>query len=151
MSPEAQVHCRKLDVVTVKGSAVPMSIYTYDTLQTQTFPVLRTPKFSSLDLEEVLQTQADNYDATLWEHDEDLVQLRRLATPEFRKIYQQGLECYLSGDWLKARNFLEEANEMMKCSDTKNDGPSQTLLSYMESRDWKSPADWEGYRPLTSK
>ena len=38
MSQEAQDACRRLDVVTVKGSAVPMPIYTYDTFQNQTFP-----------------------------------------------------------------------------------------------------------------
>jgi len=151
MSSEAQVHCRKIDVVTVKGSAVPMPIYTYDALQNQQFPLLKTPKFSNLVLEDVLKKQADNYDISMWEQDEDLVQLRCLITPEFKKIYQQGLDFYLSGDWLKSRDFLREANKMMKKSDTNDDGPSQTLLSYMHSRDWTCPPDWSGCRPLTSK
>jgi class 3 adenylate cyclase len=37
MSPEAQSFCRKVDVVTVKGSEVPVGVYTYDALQDQTF------------------------------------------------------------------------------------------------------------------
>lgn len=151
MSSEAQVHCRKVDVVTVKGSAVPMPIYTYDSLQNQVFPLLKTPKFSSLDLEQVLKKQADNYDTSLWEQDQDLLQLRCLSTPKFRKTYQQGLEHYLSGNWQKSKEFLEETNKMMKDSDTKDDGPSRTLLSYMKCRDWTCPKDWNGYRPLTSK
>ena len=60
MSPEAQDHCRKIDVVTVKGSATPMPIYTHDTFQNQLFPELQAPKFSSLDLEEILAAQADD-------------------------------------------------------------------------------------------
>jgi len=37
MSPEGQKVMRKLDVVTVKGSEVPIGIYTYDALQDQVF------------------------------------------------------------------------------------------------------------------
>jgi len=135
----------------VKGSSVPMPIYTYDSLQNQKFPQLKTPKFSNLDLEAVLQKQAEDYDVLVWEHDQDLLQLRCLATPKFLKIYSKGLEQYLGGDWPTARGFLEEANEMMVDSDTAGDGPSKTLLSYMQSRDWTCPPDWNGFRPLTSK
>jgi len=31
------------------------------------------------------------------------------------------------------------------------DGPSLTLLEYMEARNWTAPGDWEGFRPLTAK
>lgn len=31
------------------------------------------------------------------------------------------------------------------------DGPSQTLLAYIEARHCEAPADWQGFRPLTSK
>lgn len=31
------------------------------------------------------------------------------------------------------------------------DGPSQTLLAYLEARNCEAPADWQGFRPLTSK
>ena len=151
MSSEAQNHCRKIDVVTVKGSSVPMPIYTYDSFQKQIFPVLRTPKFSSLDLEDVLRKQADDYDVIMWDQDQDLVQLRCLSTPEFNKTYSQGLDYYLAGEWHKAKDFLLKSNKMMANSDANGDGPSQTLLSYMQARNWICPTDWNGYRPLTSK
>lgn len=37
MSPEGQDSCRRLDVITVKGSEVPIGIFTYDALQDQVF------------------------------------------------------------------------------------------------------------------
>ena len=151
MSPEAQEHCRKIDVVTVKGSATPMPVYTYDTYQNQIFPQLQAPKFSSLNLEEVLTAQADEYDVHIWNQDEDLLQLRRLSTPEFNVTFRDGVTAYLSGQWDKARQLLEQADEMMSQSDVGGDGPSQTLLNYMRNRDWICPPDWAGYRPLTSK
>lgn len=33
LSPDGKARCRKLDVVTVKGSEVPIGIYTYDAVQ----------------------------------------------------------------------------------------------------------------------
>lgn len=151
MTPEAQVYCRKIDVVTVKGSSMPMPIFTYDTHQDQIFPRLRTPKYSNLDLAEVLKKQADDYDVLIWENDQDLVQLRCLATPDFLETHRKGLESYLSGNWQRAREFFHKSNEMMNESEKCGDGPSQALLSYMESRDWECPSDWQGYRKLEIK
>ena len=151
MSNEAQEHCRKIDVVTVKGSAYPIPIYTHDTFQNQEFPHLEAPKFTDLDVVDILKRQAENYDVSLWEKDKDLVQLRCLSTASFCQSFQKGLENYLSGNWTKSRDYLKEADEMMLGGDMQGDGPSQTLLSYMEAREWKCPDDWKGFRPLTSK
>ena len=38
-SPDTQAVVRRCDVVTVKGSEVPIGIYTYDALQNQQFPM----------------------------------------------------------------------------------------------------------------
>jgi len=151
MTMEAQQYCRKVDVITVKGSSIPTPIYTYDTFQNQVFPQLRTPKYSNLKLEEVLNKQADEYDVSLWENDIDLIQLRRWSTNEFKEMYAQGLNAYLNGSWNESRVNLERANEMMAGNDVGGDGPSQIILNYMESRQWICPKDWKGYRSLTSK
>mmetsp|Transcript_16151 Transcript_16151/g.30501 ORF Transcript_16151/g.30501 Transcript_16151/m.30501 type:complete len:154 (+) Transcript_16151:366-827(+) len=153
MSPDAQEVCRKIDVVTVKGSAVPMPIYTYDTFQDQVFPELQTPKFSSLTLSEVLDQQAEEYDSeTLWKTDQDLLQLRRLSTPVFNEVFEEGIESYLSGNWSRARKKLEEASNIVRTNgNPRGDGPSQTIMNYMKARDWTCPDGWKGYRPLTSK
>jgi hypothetical protein len=151
LSPEAQEHCRKIDVVTVKGSNIPMPIYTYETFQNQEFPALQVPKFSGLDLKSVLSQQALNYNPLDWTQDPDLVQLRRLSTPAFRSSYEQGLRCYLSGQWKDAREHFENTDLMMSGNDLGYDGPSRVLLQYMKVREWICPEDWKGCRPLTSK
>ena len=123
MSETAQIHCRKVDVVTVKGSNVPMPIYTYDTFQKQTFPQLRAPKYSNLSISEVLTQQAENYDVSVWMTDPDLVQLRCFATPEFAKTFEKGLKCYLEGNWEEARAILGNVSQMMPSNDVGGDGP----------------------------
>ncbi|GMI46710.1 hypothetical protein TrCOL_g1656 [Triparma columacea] len=151
MSNDAQAVCRRLDVVTVKGSAVPMPIYTYDTLQNQVFAELQVPKNTDLSLAHVLKKQADNYTTLEWVKDQDLIQLRKLATKEFNEKFKSGIDAYLASNWAKARSLLEECDAMMMHSDKGGDGPSQTILNYMRNRQWICPKDWGGYRPLTSK
>ena len=151
MSESAQNKCRKIDVVAVKGSNVPMPIYTYDTFQKQVFPQLRTPKYSNLSINEVLTQQAEQYDTSIWTTDPDLIQLRCLATPEFIKTFNKGLKCYLEGNWEKAREILGKADKMMASNDIGGDGPSRAILKYMETNDWICPETWSGHRPLTSK
>mmetsp|Transcript_25615 Transcript_25615/g.59108 ORF Transcript_25615/g.59108 Transcript_25615/m.59108 type:complete len:203 (+) Transcript_25615:1571-2179(+) len=146
MSSEAQACCRKIDVVTVKGSAVPVSIYTYDTYQNQTFVTHKlTAFFDSQNL------MADNYSTAVWNVDNEVVRLRRLAVPGFRKAFQEGLSSYLEGNWRQAVVRLERANSIMEAANPNGDGPSKTLLNYMQGQDLICPRDWQGFRPLTSK
>ena len=128
-----------------------MPIYTYDTFQNQVFPQLRAPKFSTLSVQEVLTRQAENYDASTWVSDPDLIQLRRLATPQFLKTFDKGLNNYLGGRWDEARADLEKADAMMASNDIGGDGPSRAILKFMEANEWTCPPSWSGRRPLTSK
>mmetsp|Transcript_49453 Transcript_49453/g.96719 ORF Transcript_49453/g.96719 Transcript_49453/m.96719 type:complete len:836 (-) Transcript_49453:780-3287(-) len=146
MSTEAQANCRKVDVVTVKGSAVPVPIFTYDSYQDQIFV---THKHNSIfDTE---NRMAENYTSAVWGLDDDLVKLRRLSVPAFRKSFGDGLGSYLDGNWREARVKLERSNCIMEAVDPRGDGPSKTILNYMRARDWICPEDWRGFRPLTSK
>jgi len=151
LSEPAQKQCRKIDVVTVKGSNVPMPIYTFDTLQNQKFPQLRAPKLSSLTLPEILTRQAENYDTSTWKSDPDLIQLRCLATPVFMKVFEKGVNDYLGGHWEEARENLEKADAMMASNDIGGDGPSRAILKYMKANEWVCPPGWAGHRSLQSK
>lgn len=168
-STAVQQYCRKLDVVTVKGSEFPIGIYTYDCLQNQTFvdrsitstrlsmvssksrPSINNGVDAELVNEVVFKSAADDAIDVFLE-DIDLRMLRSHITPEFKSLFEKGINTYLAGDWAKARDNLEECDKMMRnVSGLDGDGPSKTLLSYMEERNWTAPADWAGFRPLTSK
>ena len=152
MSVEGQSKCRRLDVVTVKGSEVPIGIYTYDCLQDQLFRSKRHQKGGHSD-----DNATNFYNSTadlmeVFEKDYDLVTLRKHITAEFNQEFKTGVDTYLQGDWTVARKHLEKANEMMAQVPSKaGDGPSLTLLRYMEAHGWQAPNSWKGFRPLTSK
>ena len=151
MSNEAQSYCRRLDIVTVKGSAVPMPIYTYDTFQNQSFKDSRASEVADGKSLSSKITIEDNHADCDWATDQDLVDLRKLATPDFNVKFRDGINSYLGGNWAKAKTLLEDCDLMMSESDIGGDGPSQTILNYMKNRDWECPESWQGYRPLTSK
>lgn len=64
----------------------------------------------------------------------------------FFPLFDSAVQDYLRGDWSKAKANLDECLEMRK-----DDGPTQSLLRVMGKFDFKAPADWKGYRALTSK
>ena len=179
MSPVAQNLCRKLDVVTVKGSEFPIGIYTYDCNQNAKFktppPKEKGGQQQRRDSNEKQNENEDDKDSNgngqsnkssttgvfmtskddaeiCFEEDSDLLDLRSHVTEEFTTNFTKGISSYLAGDWPVAKVFLKKSDELMAQVEGFNgDGPSQTLLNYMENRDWKAPEDWAGYRPLTSK
>ena len=53
---------------------------------------------------------------------------------------------YVAGDWSAAKKNLNAALKIMPL-----DGPTRTLYRVLKSYDFRAPADWRGYRALTSK
>jgi len=209
-SNETQNLCRKCDVVTVKGSEVPIGIFTYDSLQNQQFP--RTtmqvkqhddgvfepcpeeeearerreaffaaqgyfaPPFEGGDdsdddidlteytgnMREAISTGVskiffgrNNIESSdLFSTDTDLRILRMHATNEdFLFTFKSGVEEYLDGNWASGKQKLSRADAIMAklCPALGGDGPSKTLLEYMEEFGPDAPSWWKGYRPLTAK
>jgi class 3 adenylate cyclase len=155
MTEEGKGSCRRLDIVTVKGSEVPIGIYTYDCLQTRVFKSKRAKKAkdeSNIDDIPPIFLDSRNDTFEVFERDYDMLALRAHITPEFLETFKTGLDYYLAGDWVSARGYLEKATALMAEVPTMpGDGPSLTLLRYMEAHGWQAPSSWKGFRPLTSK
>ena len=81
-----------------------------------------------------------------------VVFLRAHVDETFFDEFKRGIDTYLAGDWVQAKVFLENANRLMaKVPKMTGDGPSLTLLKYIEEYGGKAPENWGGFRPLTSK
>ncbi|KAF0690906.1 Aste57867_17769 [Aphanomyces stellatus] len=74
----------------------------------------------------------------------DLPDLQLGLAAGFLAVYDAAVDAYLRGDWPAAAAVLRNILTTMK----PNDGPAEVLLAFMESHDFKAPADWPGYRKL---
>lgn len=137
LSEAARSGCRMIDRVTVKGSQVPMSLYTYDiyfdSMKIYAKDFLK-PKFNAMGEQEPVTFGSEEFQF-----------LRHGIHPEFFETFDLGLNYYLSGNWQQAKEYLEKANM------SKADGPTQVLLKVMEKNGFTKPAGWKGHRALTSK
>jgi hypothetical protein len=91
----------------------------------------------------------------VFEKDVDMINLRSHIEATFVEEFAKGVSKYISGDWPTSKTHLELCDTMMRESPLIDscigDGPSQTLLKYMASYEYKAPSSWMGFRPLTSK
>jgi Adenylate and Guanylate cyclase catalytic domain len=107
LSKTARSKLRHLDTVFVKGSNVAQRIYTYDARHegVDFFLFERTPDQADI--------EAEAYNPSIWDNDQDLKSMRQHVTDEFMKKFHQGVEQYLEGQWTFACTSLEAADNMM--------------------------------------
>ena len=135
MSEEARKLCRLIDRVTVKGSEIPMGVYTFDIIQIPRDITTFAPRFDSMGVQEPVDFS---------EHKWTL--LRAGVKEEFFLDFNAAVEKYVAGDWGAAKMLLEKCQSV-----NENDGPTSSLMAVMGKLNFTAPSDWRGYRALTSK
>mmetsp|Transcript_16748 Transcript_16748/g.25820 ORF Transcript_16748/g.25820 Transcript_16748/m.25820 type:complete len:124 (+) Transcript_16748:2655-3026(+) len=87
---------------------------------------------------------------TTWKElrqDSEFVELRRRYDPDFEELFQRAYRAYLEGNWGVAGKSVRQLISLRPF-----DGPSQSLNKVINVKHkGQAPADWKGYRPLTSK
>jgi class 3 adenylate cyclase len=174
-SREVAVHCRLIDHVTVKGSKQPVRLYTIDMdnsrLEVQPWRrverVVRN-RFKLRQLREARKNEKWADDFKVWEAfdcDEDLIAMRSTYSTEFFQRFSMAYRNYEAGEWLVARDMLLtcyyagvasfEAGRAYAGGGVRSawpaDGPTRTLLSFMEQTEFAAPSGWPGHRELTEK
>lgn len=175
MSEIARAKLRHVDTVTVKGSSVIQRIYTFDC------------KAKGVDfflygrLDEQADVDAHQFGSDVWTTDQDLKAMGQHVTEEFLRYFREGHRAYLKGEWPKALELLNRANDTMfetaveegyledefnelqiyagqdftKAADDlkreNGDGPSIFLINFMNSHGGIAPEGWNGWHPLTRK
>jgi len=74
--------------------------------------------------------------------DENVVPMRKKFKQEFFDQYNKAFELYVSGDWEKAKEEFELAENILG----DKDGPSQCILEYMKKDFNFKSTDWHGYK-----
>jgi len=126
LSPDVQALHRKIDCVTMKGSQLPITIYTYD-----------VPYFGATTMGELYAHEDPDMD--FWDN------FPPRTSSTFRKRHAEGVRLYLEGNWSESRKLLE------MCIQENGDGPSKVLLDVMGAKKFIAPDGWKGWRELTSK
>lgn len=196
MQPEVQKLCRMLDRITVKGSLVPIDIYTFDMPKTAT--IGGHNQIKPVHLTDLVQADDDPNSAPNSARGEGEVKNRgklgarikskiprssAKVVPEaeepakapkrekhnepeytpanllaalitlqvgmptgFVSTFNKASRCYIKGEWPQAKELLGEVTYMMP-----EDKPTKVLLRVMGEYGFNAPADWKGFRALTSK
>lgn len=135
MSPAARSFCRMIDVVSVKGSQVPLEIWTFDVSHFPEETLL--PAFD----ENNSQQQPVDFSTDVYYQT-----LQKGIDPVFMQSFNDAVQEYVAGDWPCAKDHLTEALNRYP-----NDGPSKILMRVLASEKYQAPDDWRGFRALTSK
>lgn len=135
MSEEAQRLCRLVDRVTVKGSEIPMGVYTFDITQTPRDISTFAPRFDSMGVQEPV-----DFGEHKW------TSLRAGVKDVFFTDFKSAVNAYIAGDWGAAKTLLEKCQSV-----NEKDGPAKSLIGVMRRSNFTAPSDWKGYRALTSK
>ncbi|KAK9837998.1 hypothetical protein WJX74_009322 [Apatococcus lobatus] len=161
LSPRVRLRVRQIDRVTVKGSAKPMGLFTYDVsldkvAAPMTEPSVRMPAGLMLPDRTADTAQAETFSAQVYndefaEHPD--LKVTWAVDAAFIERFAEGYTAYETGEWARARFILEETQASRR--DVKGepvkDGPSTALLNFMTDKGFQAPPGWKGWRELTEK
>ena len=148
--------CRYVDKVTVKGSELPLDLYTIDlnlnvSKQKESKILIMNNKekrniFNEKKLElDALIEECGSVTPIILEKN-SYQELIRVRSDDFKDSWNKGIECYKKGDWKSANIYFGTCLKI-----DPDDGPANVLSNYIKSRNLKAPNNWKGVRELSSK
>jgi len=156
LSEDMKRRMRFVDCVNVKGSVIPLDLYTIDVnlnLKPQEkklyiiSPKDKRKKYQ--DKKELFQREIEmckSVSTIIFEKDSYMELMHTKKTEDFYKFWEEGVKYYKNG------YFKQAAEEYEKCLKIDpDDGPAKTLLTYIKNRNYQKPEGWKGVRELTSK
>jgi class 3 adenylate cyclase len=152
--------CRLVDRVIIKGSSLPLMLYSldvdYDALKVDTFTMQamgidwntrqRFKARQFLEGEKARKMSEEVKMVKEFDNCKDLVLMRLRYNTTFLQQFHMGYQNYSHGEWQVARRFLSESRIMLHGHH--DDGPSVALLHFMEQHDFEAPDGWIGVRDL---
>jgi len=148
LSPGVRKLCRAIDVIMVKGSNKPITLYTYDI------------SLSAIADPSELEYQEDNMESlshsflsfkSEFEENPDITESIG-SSQAFRDKFATGFQAYVDGRWEEAKNILVSClNRVDPTGVSITDGPTASLLEVMGRYDFAAPRSWKGVRALTEK
>jgi len=169
-SHEVALNCRLIDHVTVKGSRQPVRLYTIDLDVNMLDVETRGPeriirnRFKIRQLREVRKNEKWSEEYLVYEAmrtNPDIQLMRSSFSDEFFQRFAMAYRNYEAGEWMAARDMLftchyqpkpDVGRRLVKSeAEWPPDGPTVTLLKFMQKNDFVPPQDWKGHRQLMDK
>ncbi|EGR27667.1 hypothetical protein IMG5_191510 [Ichthyophthirius multifiliis] len=171
LTPKCQKQCRHIDRVLVKGSLIPMNLYTVDVnlqniidknvgrdmFQNQDKFVNEIQKKKHRVQQRLLRNKLKEDIISLKVHisdrfknNKELIAMREFFTEDFYKEWNYGFQNYLEGNWKTAYYAFQKTLDML-IHVNYIDGPSNTLIEVIQYHNMQAPQDWQGFRALTEK
>lgn len=96
------------------------------------------------------------YARSIFVEDHELVALTRVFSPAFKAAHDRAMHAYIRGAWGDAKALFAEAAALMPtasisggvASGADPSRPNRQVYTFMASRDFVPPADWDGRRVL---
>ncbi|KAL3129383.1 membrane associated adenylyl cyclase [Cryptosporidium hominis] len=145
LSVSMKQFCRKIDCVTLKGSNQPLELYTIDI-----DPEAQDDETNSI-LHQVDTGKLSYRAFSEFYIDSSIKNMRKHLFQDFYYRFNKGLKHYLAGNWYVSKQILLDLERDCIENWGKKDGPSSTLLKFMEEHNYICPIDWKGYRVWDEK
>lgn len=148
---------RHIDRVVPTGETAITDLYTIDIIPKHLFEELGVRQEKSLNEKErkvakVCQNMArkkladdiikEHATDALW-NDEDIRIMQEPYTVRFYEEWRKGFKNYLEGNWEAA---LQELTGARALAPGATDGPTESLIKFIEEHNAKAPENWAGYR-----
>lgn len=154
-------YLRCIDVVTVKGSEAPVSLYTFDghfdavSMSTAPLPAKfvgiekKSHKYKQrlakgMFLESIFEEKVLVSD--LIDQNPLIKLVREKYTHYFYEAWKVGFQDYLDGRWKEALSCFVDCLKIID-----DDGPTKSLIDVIRASNGQAPPGWKGVRPLAEK
>jgi len=155
--------CRVIDKVMIKGSKIPLELYTIDldfwSLKivdnaNRNFAWNARQRFKArqhIEASKNSKLRSDVAIVSAWNESSEIRVMRQRISTEFLQVFNMGYQNYSEGEWQVAKRLLRRTEIMLSGLDCRigKDGPSTALLRYMEKTfNFEAPEDWIGIHDL---
>eukprot|EP00358_Blepharisma_japonicum_P000620 CAMPEP_0202953676 /NCGR_PEP_ID=MMETSP1395-20130829/47785_1 /ASSEMBLY_ACC=CAM_ASM_000871 /TAXON_ID=5961 /ORGANISM="Blepharisma japonicum, Strain Stock R1072" /LENGTH=477 /DNA_ID=CAMNT_0049667939 /DNA_START=800 /DNA_END=2234 /DNA_ORIENTATION=+ len=154
LDEKGQSACRRIGNITIQELSETMGLYTFDLTDEVPLPDHRRVAEGQFELEKrrigdpiiLNEIDIEGLEFTpehLFLFDNDIVMMQRSIPSQFQDIFAKGLEAFESGNWIDAKQILEEALKIKVA-----DGPCISMQEFMEQCGMKIPEGWTGSRVI---
>ena len=142
LSPFMKTLCRLIDVIKITGIEHEFKLYCVDIWELHKDNYMndnrqynKCGRLKAGDFVEYTDTEKEMF------YNEKLVDLQYGFDKQHKKIWRQGVELYINGDWENAKHIMEQVLDMLP-----TDGPCKAIYGFIQENGFKAPQNWNGYR-----